>query len=128
QAKVFDPFFTTKSAGRGLGLAVVQGIVRSLSGAIQLTSEPDRATTFQVLLPCAGAMAVANGHAMSLEGGGAAGPHGTVLIVEDEAACANRSRRCSVRGALRDSKPPMVVPRSIFFVRTAPVWMRFSWT
>ncbi|HJZ98203.1 MAG TPA: ATP-binding protein, partial [Candidatus Solibacter sp.] len=84
QAKVFDPFFTTKSAGRGLGLAVVQGIVRSLSGAIQLTSEPDRATTFQVLLPCAGAMAVANGHAMSLEGGGAAGPHGTVLIVEDE--------------------------------------------
>jgi PAS domain S-box-containing protein len=27
QPKVFDPFFTTKSAGHGLGLAVVQGIV-----------------------------------------------------------------------------------------------------
>ena len=36
-----------------LGLAVVQGIVRSLGGAIQLTSEPDRGTTFQVFLPCA---------------------------------------------------------------------------
>ena len=29
QAKIFDPFFTTKSAGPGLGLAVVQGVVRS---------------------------------------------------------------------------------------------------
>src|SRR3974377_101173 len=53
QANVFDPFFTTKSAGRGLGLAVVQGIVRSLGGAIHLTSEPERGTTFQILLPCA---------------------------------------------------------------------------
>ncbi len=51
QARVFDPFFTTKSAGRGLGLAVVQGIVRSLGGAIHLATEPDKGTTFQVLLP-----------------------------------------------------------------------------
>jgi signal transduction histidine kinase len=42
QAKVFDPFFTTKSAGHGLGLAVVDGIVRGLGGAILLTSQPDK--------------------------------------------------------------------------------------
>jgi PAS domain S-box-containing protein len=85
QAKVFDPFFTTKSAGRGLGLAVVQGIVRSLSGAIQLTSEPDRGTTFQVFLPCAKPTARANGRTMSGDGGDAVpDQHGTLLVVEDE--------------------------------------------
>jgi PAS domain S-box-containing protein len=53
QDRVFDPFFTTKSGGRGLGLAVVAGIVRGLGGAIRLTSEPGKGTSFQVFLPCA---------------------------------------------------------------------------
>ena len=51
QAKVFDPFFTTKVAGHGLGLAVVQGIVGSLSGKIRLVSAPGNGTIFQILLP-----------------------------------------------------------------------------
>jgi PAS domain S-box-containing protein len=85
QARVFDPFFTTKSAGRGLGLAVVQGIVRSLGGAIQLTSKPDRGTTFQVSLPCVKITASASGRAMSGDGADAVPVQlGTVLVVEDE--------------------------------------------
>jgi two-component system cell cycle sensor histidine kinase/response regulator CckA len=53
EARVFDPFFTTKSSGHGLGLAVVQGIVRSLGGACHIASEPAKGTIFQVFLPCA---------------------------------------------------------------------------
>lgn len=62
QARIFDPFFSTKHAGRGLGLAVVQGIVRSHGGDIRVTSELSRGTTFDVLLPCA-AKAVTRGRA-----------------------------------------------------------------
>jgi PAS domain S-box-containing protein len=53
QSRILDPFFTTKMAGRGLGLALVQGVVHAHKGSIELTSAPGQGTTFRVLWPIA---------------------------------------------------------------------------
>jgi signal transduction histidine kinase len=50
-SRVFDPFFSTKQNGRGLGLAAVQGIVRSHRGALRVTSMPGKGTAFRVWFP-----------------------------------------------------------------------------
>jgi CheY-like chemotaxis protein len=97
QAHAFDPFFSTKFAGRGLGLAVVQRIVRDHGGVISLFTAPGKGTTFEILLPCAG-------ETPPPVPGASGGPrgkeqqtlYGTVLVVEDEDAL-----RLAVSGMLR---------------------------
>ncbi|MHB0867249.1 MAG: sensor histidine kinase [Thermoleophilia bacterium] len=49
--KVFDPFFTRKDKGTGLGLAIVMNIIRKHGGDIQLVSEEDMGTVFEITLP-----------------------------------------------------------------------------
>jgi PAS domain S-box-containing protein len=51
--RIFDPFYTTKATGRGLGLAVVRGILRKHAAAYEVTSEVGRGTSFRFLFPAA---------------------------------------------------------------------------
>ncbi len=49
--RIFDPFFTTKKGGTGLGLYITHDIVKRHGGALRVTSEPGRGTTFTMELP-----------------------------------------------------------------------------
>jgi CheY-like chemotaxis protein len=95
KAKIFDPFFSTKFAGRGLGLAIVQGIIRAHGGAIVLMSSLGRGTTFQVFLPCT-PQGAAEGTITSAGVEPSLARVGTILVVEDE-----ETLRLAISKALR---------------------------
>ena len=86
--KIFDPFFTTKEKGKGtgLGLANVAAIIREHGGQIDVSSEVDVGTTFEILLPMVMGRVAAptpekenTNDQESLKGS-------TILLVEDEDA------------------------------------------
>ncbi|MCC6393249.1 MAG: response regulator [Bryobacterales bacterium] len=79
--RIFEPFFTTKAPGKGtgMGLTVVQSIVRSHGGRIELECDPG--TRFHLLMP------LASERSLKHAGDGTAAPSrgkGSVLVVDDE--------------------------------------------
>jgi len=82
--KIFDPFFTTKFTGRGLGLPVVQGIVKTWKGAVSAESQKGQGSIFRVFLPLS-----TDEISRQFQKGTGTGTenieqHGTVLLVEDQ--------------------------------------------
>jgi PAS domain S-box-containing protein len=83
--RVFDPFFTTKGVGEGtgLGLSLVHGIVTDLGGAIDVKTQADKGTTFEIWLPIEGEISTPAAEAVrELPRGNGE----TVMIVDDERA------------------------------------------
>lgn len=64
--RIFEPFYTTKKRGTGLGLLIVQRIVRDHGGRIELENHAGKGATFRVWIPL-------HGPAPRLLGGSAAG-------------------------------------------------------
>ena len=90
--KLFDPFFSTKFTGRGMGLAVVQGLTNSHKGAITVESKPGRGSTFRLFFPVSEEALTQpqtpetdRGNIISSPSPKKMEEGGTVLVVEDEA-------------------------------------------
>jgi signal transduction histidine kinase len=82
-ARAFEPFFTTKgSAGSGLGLATVHGIVKRARGHVAITTELGKGTAVDVFLPLAN-VAHAVPSAAAPRVAPRLGQGETVLVVED---------------------------------------------
>jgi len=77
--RIFEPFFTTKKNHRGLGLALVYGIVSNHGGGVAISSQPGAGASARIYLPAE--------RDFIQESPGAAGDlqgTGTVLVVDDE--------------------------------------------
>lgn len=81
-AHLFEPFFTTKPFGKGagLGLAVVQGLVRQYRGNITVQSEVGRGSRFTVFFP----VLTTQPDALTVPSVVAGLVRHTVLVVEDD--------------------------------------------
>jgi two-component system cell cycle sensor histidine kinase/response regulator CckA len=85
QRRAFEPFFTTKrdGIGSGLGLAMVEGIVRQHDGLVRLRSAPGHGATFELYFPASSApVERQRGPRRRRANGGSE----TVLVAEDESA------------------------------------------
>jgi signal transduction histidine kinase len=52
RARMYEPFYSSKIRGRGMGLAIVIGILRAHRGTITAHSEPGKGTTVKAFFPC----------------------------------------------------------------------------
>jgi PAS domain S-box-containing protein len=103
RVRLFEPYFSTrkKQGGTGLGLAMVHGIIKGLSGSIKVDSAPGQGSVFSILLPAAHPESNPLGgpEEKEISPGGArknaeqnTSP-GHVLVVDDDEATANLTAR-----------------------------------
>ena len=93
--KIFDPYFTTKQKGNGLGLATAYSIIKNHAGAIDVSSELNKGTTFTIYLPAVAGRTVEEERPSPLT---VPARGGRILLMDDEAHV--RSVTCEMISAL----------------------------
>ena len=104
--RIFDPFFTTKDMGRGsgLGLSIVQGILKNHKGSITVESEPGKGSTFTIDLPLYAGKGRKEGIRTGRARSGDRRPKGQrkrVLLVDDEMLILSGLQRVLSRSGYR---------------------------
>jgi CheY-like chemotaxis protein len=83
---IFEPFFTTKDVGKGtgLGLSVVYGIVKQHDGWINVNSEINKGSKFDIFLPATTSPEIVSDMAQEEVKSPVSGEGKRILLVEDE--------------------------------------------
>ena len=90
--RIFDPFFTTKpvNEGSGMGLSIVDGIIKNHAGSITVDSVVGQGSTFQIYLPISEEIEIESEKTpseRSLRG------NESILFVDDEEQLAHAAER-----------------------------------
>jgi PAS domain S-box-containing protein len=105
--RAFEPFFTTKPKGEGsgLGLATVYGIIMRMEGFVRILSRPGEGATFFMLIPATAVRPpdaeAADPELVARSAGRSSGGGETILVIEDEDAMREVTRRVLLRKGYR---------------------------
>jgi two-component system, cell cycle sensor histidine kinase and response regulator CckA len=91
RSRIFEPFFTTKKANNavGLGLSMVEGVVKQSGGHVEVLSEAGSGTEFQIYLPRTSDKVAQKDAPSESRGAEEQGHDKTILLVHGEAALRN---------------------------------------
>jgi CheY-like chemotaxis protein len=104
KARIFDPYYTTKGEyGTGLGLAAVQGIMRSHGGEVRVSSQKGKGSTFVVSFPVPVKTTDGKVNTRDVPDEGNAKRVSRILVVDDEPLV-----RKAIGGVLKERGYPVV--------------------
>ena len=120
QARLFEPFNRLGMeregiAGTGIGLSIVQRLVRDMEGEVSVHSQPGLGSSFRVCLPAAGTPLPGDAEAPS--------PLDAAAALPPDEARANGSSAGSASGEVSEEKPAAVPPARlrVLYVEDNPV-------